>query len=569
MGVAGDVVAGRQVNLLQAADETRKIDILFMIDNSGSMSEEQAQLAQNFPALVSSLAALPGGLPDLHIAVVSSDFGAGQTVRDNCRPYGDAGRFLVKPNCGLDPGQARFLAVDGRGNKNFAGELPAVFACLANLGITGCGLEHQLQAVRAALSTVHPENQGFLRPDAHLAIVLLTDEDDCSAEPDATLFDAARPGEALSFRCNVLGHVCDGRPIPAEDWAAPLATCKPYQRSAAERATRLINVEELVDFIKALKPGRPDQILVSAVIGWETRPDAQYRVARVSQGELDVQPICASAGGRAAPGVRLKAFADAFGPNGSVHSICDRDFTPALRTIGNALAFKLGNTCVDAALQDVDPAREGLQAECQVVERIPRNATSYAEQRTPACGAGQMPCWELAPDPACPGGQRLRINRATPASPGTLVAASCRGLDLPKRNCGNVPCPVPPVLAGLGEICDSNAPPPIPPGHALWRADTGVCAAELCVKPAQDPLLGRAVDTAALCTVRCGRDSDCAGAVMRNRSNLIDKRCNQGFACGVAFETGPLRCERLCLCKDFLTVPPAGLPTPLSCATGP
>jgi hypothetical protein len=125
-------------------------------------------------------------------------------------------------------------------------------------------------------------------------------------------------------------------------------------------------------------------------------------------------------------------------------------------------------------------------------------------------------------------------------------------------------------MAGAGEICDLNINfgARIPPrNQALWRGDDRVCKSHLCVRPAQDPLLAKDVDTAALCTITCAQDSDCAGAAMRNPSNAIDKRCRQGFVCGAAFETGPLRCENLCLCKDFLA--PGGLRPPASCAARP
>ena len=62
----------------------RKIDILFMIDNSSSMDQSQANLAKNLPAFMNVLKALPDGLPDLHIAVVTSDMGAGDGSITGC-----------------------------------------------------------------------------------------------------------------------------------------------------------------------------------------------------------------------------------------------------------------------------------------------------------------------------------------------------------------------------------------------------------------------------------------------------------------------------------------------------
>src|SRR5262249_45008431 len=59
------------------------------------------------------------------------------------------------------------------------------------------------------------ENQGFLRPDAYLVIVMLTNEDDCSAAPGVPLFEtavnrdmASQLGPSQNFRCNEFGHTC-------------------------------------------------------------------------------------------------------------------------------------------------------------------------------------------------------------------------------------------------------------------------------------------------------------------------------------------------------------------------
>src|SRR5206468_1785318 len=64
------------------------------------------------------------------------------------------------------------------------------FRCTAGLYLDGCGLEQQLEAVYRALvyhdasdraDNADP-NAGFLRDDALLAIVLLTDEEDGSVQ---------------------------------------------------------------------------------------------------------------------------------------------------------------------------------------------------------------------------------------------------------------------------------------------------------------------------------------------------------------------------------------------------
>ncbi len=95
--------------------------------------------------------------------------------------------------------------------------------CVAAVGTNGCGFEQQLDATLKAVSlstatdqdgrpltfvsgTVgHADgaNAGFLRPDSVLAIIMVTDEDDCSAiDPDIFNEGSERyPGMALNLRC--------------------------------------------------------------------------------------------------------------------------------------------------------------------------------------------------------------------------------------------------------------------------------------------------------------------------------------------------------------------------------
>src|SRR5262245_48190484 len=67
-----------EIPLTQSPFVTRDLDILFMIDTSPGMAPLQAKLVAAVPAFIDALQALPGGLPNLHLAVVSSDMGAGQ-----------------------------------------------------------------------------------------------------------------------------------------------------------------------------------------------------------------------------------------------------------------------------------------------------------------------------------------------------------------------------------------------------------------------------------------------------------------------------------------------------------
>src|SRR5205814_6970206 len=91
-----------------------------------------------------------------------------------------------------------------------------------------CGFEHQIASPARALGAnlggwkggSPMENNGFLRDEAFLAVILLTDEDDCSAPVDSDLFDTKQNslsdpyGPLASFRCNEFGHLCGGSRPP-------------------------------------------------------------------------------------------------------------------------------------------------------------------------------------------------------------------------------------------------------------------------------------------------------------------------------------------------------------------
>src|SRR5690606_15398731 len=126
---------------------------------------------------------IDGGLPNLHLGVISQDLGAGGlTVGGTCAGAGDAGSLLATPRLpGCAPPDGKFIAdVEGGDGgpriTNYAGSLEDTFACIATLGPTGCGFEQHLGSLRRALID-NPGNAGFLRPDAFLAIVIISDED--------------------------------------------------------------------------------------------------------------------------------------------------------------------------------------------------------------------------------------------------------------------------------------------------------------------------------------------------------------------------------------------------------
>jgi hypothetical protein len=132
--------------------------------------------------------------------------------------------------------------------------LSDAFTCISSMGQNGCGFEHTLEAAYQALSdTTILENQGFLRPDAVLAVVFDTDEDDCSAPPTSNLFSIAMTsvyGPVASYRCTNYGIACDapggGKMLaPYGDSGGPLNGCVP---ATAADGGKLIDVQQYIDY---------------------------------------------------------------------------------------------------------------------------------------------------------------------------------------------------------------------------------------------------------------------------------------------------------------------------------
>jgi hypothetical protein len=386
-----------------------KMDILFMVDNSPSMAPLQAKLAAAFPDLMKVLQSLPSGVPDLHIGVVSSDMGAGVFGDEQvpgCRHGGDGGRLQVaaRAGCTVTGLTDAFISVHadpstGALVTNYGDQaLPDVFSCIALLGQDGCGFEQPFASVRRALdpALAPAENAGFLRADAYLAVVLLSNEDDCSVPADSQLFNpksnslAGEYGPLTSFRCNYFGHHVDGKGQPPS-----MTEAKLYQKAESAENGPLDSVADFVAFLKSLK-GDPARVLVATIAG----PPSPYVVdlvpAPIAGGEQwpEIAHSCTQPDGTFAdPGVRLWGALQSFGKRGVFESICNNSSTPALQRIAETLVGPLLPPCV--AVPAGGPG-------CTVIDRWVDADNKKQAARVPSCseGGGYKPCWDFAADDA-------------------------------------------------------------------------------------------------------------------------------------------------------------------------
>lgn len=136
-----------------------QVDILFIVDDSGSMGDLQTQLAAQIPGLLGALA----GRYDFHIAVTTTDVAVG----------GAQGAFIGTPAV-LTP---------------MTPNLSMVLSQRVQPGINGSGDEQGLNAAIRALTPplINGPNAGFLRPSAALVIIVFSDEEDHSLGDVTTL----------------------------------------------------------------------------------------------------------------------------------------------------------------------------------------------------------------------------------------------------------------------------------------------------------------------------------------------------------------------------------------------
>lgn len=130
-------------------------DVLFVVDNSESMEDEQELLATNFPAFVDWFERSD---VDYHIGVISTDMDDNEQsglLRES------QGAFWIE-----------------RSTPNAA----EVFADMTRLGITGSTEERGREAAYTALELRGAANAGFRRDDAFLNVVVVSDEDDQSGD---------------------------------------------------------------------------------------------------------------------------------------------------------------------------------------------------------------------------------------------------------------------------------------------------------------------------------------------------------------------------------------------------
>jgi hypothetical protein len=167
------------------------VDVLFVVDNSGSMAEEQRSLRENFALFMQYFS---GSGLDYHVGVTSTD----------CDSPRNKGMLIEDDTTGTKFIDDSFSAADATRS----------FQQRANLGTNGSSDERGKDAAWAALVTNSSStSSGFIREDADLSIIVISDERDWSRDVTVNEFSnwmtALKPHGHSYFSSVVgLGNSC-------------------------------------------------------------------------------------------------------------------------------------------------------------------------------------------------------------------------------------------------------------------------------------------------------------------------------------------------------------------------
>ena len=261
------------------------VDFLFVIDNSGSMGGAQANLVANFPTFIDGIQSTLTEVESYQVGVITTDdhTGDGFSQPSNppeCRQLG----ALVTSTAGLDSSNATCGPyAEGFNFITTADDLAESFECAASVGTQGNFIELTMNAMEAAISEELNApgacNERFIRPEALLVVVIITDEADGPGDPDG-----APPANSST-----------GTP---ETW---------YQS------------------VLDAKNGIPEN--AAAVVSGHSVFSAASAVVLTNYAKGPCEPLSS-----VNDGVNMVDFANLFGENGFVAGICEPDYGPSFNS---------------------------------------------------------------------------------------------------------------------------------------------------------------------------------------------------------------------------------------------
>jgi hypothetical protein len=301
--------------------------VLIVVDDSETMEAAQHRLAGAIPALVERLMDPPAdhgpALQSLRVALVTGDMGLswGGNPFENgdgwpgTAPCGAVGDNGALQSCAEEPWIESTAGVA-------QGEIAAeVGECVSEVfGSGGCVVQQPLQS---AAKAVHRDDQSaFVRDGAVLAILVITDEDDCSIESNG-LFGAPEIQEHGAFGTHL---ACALRGQYLYESVGYLETFEAVKTDAGGPV--------VFGAITGVPPGSSCEGSGVGIVQCLEQPE--MGVVPGEEGDGFPEPACVTPAEvpeatRAMPARRLVELAQAHGSQGYIASICHADWSTAMR----------------------------------------------------------------------------------------------------------------------------------------------------------------------------------------------------------------------------------------------
>lgn len=303
-----------------------KVDILWVVDNSGSMDWAQSQLTSRFTAYANKLQDMN---VDFQLGVTSTEmcninWSNGDPAPDEFCPVGyDIVRGEKVNNVMVGPLRGELIGDSWTGKKillpgpNFVSS----FGRLAKMGINGSAVEHGLTAAKFAIQKAmnNGVNKGFVRSDAFLSVVVLSDEEDdgiqfsCEDAWGRTSLTAG--GVKDSTKCK------SGGSSPYVDAFGMIPYAFTKKANGLPYTNYKFTADNFVSFLNDTAVKGPGKFRVSAITGMKK-----------ANGTID----CSFSGGPLEAGTNYIKAAQLTG--GVAANICSNDWTSVLADIGQNTA---------------------------------------------------------------------------------------------------------------------------------------------------------------------------------------------------------------------------------------
>ncbi|MEM7153548.1 MAG: hypothetical protein AAF799_11950 [Myxococcota bacterium] len=380
----------------------RAVDILFVIDNSGSMGGEQGTLAQNFASFIDVLENQQVGA-NYRIGITTSA-GDGGLRATSCRTRLNEFTFTWQfgtiderqrgclDNCDIDLITIPEPWVEkssGQTNLPPGVGMTEVLQCIGPQGINGPGFERPLEAMRNALLD---DLEGFVRDDALLAVIFVTDEADCSMSEsnmswissDAGSVFWTHPDRSSSGVCWAAGVSCEGGPGVYDDCVVADKDRDGLITSDEDEAV-LFPVQRYIDVLTDISEqkqmdGGQGEVLVALLAGvpldYPDTGEIIYEDSAFEDFNLEygIGPGCGQGtetvhSPPGIPPVRLRQFAEAFATEErNIHSICSDDYSAPLEQIADAIGEVSERACFNGCVVDAEPETASLEPDCTLFE---------------------------------------------------------------------------------------------------------------------------------------------------------------------------------------------------------